>query len=437
MKPAQLFFVLVIGVFTDGKIHAQNVGIGTTTPTEKLEVNGNILLPLQKNFYFGGRPDLGESGSRIFRSAFSQNLVFENKGGGYSFSTYDGVQPISRLNIKGSNGYVGLGNDPIERLHVEGNVFLPFLKSYYIGGRTDLGEPGTRIHYNGLNTYIDSKGGDIYFRADNSTAVAVRMKISQSTGNIDIPGNVIIGNVPSLEKLRVEGNVLLSNQNSYYIGGRSDQGENGTRLHYNINNTYLDNKGGNIYFRADNGDGSTPRMMIHGTNGNVGIGTTNPSATLDVNGSAKVGGNMDVSGNTVITGNLGIGAIVPSANLDVAGTAKITGNTSIQFGNLGVGTTSPSHKLDVIGSIRTSYSGTYVTPAPLAANSDYLIPIDIWYNPLPTGSNFTNTLLYVSPSDGARVMITQAKVVNETTLNITVRTIEAGLVRLNWVIFKL
>jgi hypothetical protein len=346
MKTAQLFFVLVSGVIVIGKIDAQNVGIGTTTPTEKLEVNGNIMLPLQKIIYLGGRPDVDESGSRISRSSYSQNLIFENTDGGHAFRTFDGVQQTNRLIIQGSNRYVGIGNGPIVQLHVEGNVFLPF-------------------------------------------------------------------------------------QKSYYIGGWSEQGENGTRLHYNLNNTYVDNKGGDIYFRVDNGDGSTPHMMIKGTNGNAGIGTTNPSATLDANGSAKVGGNVDVSGNTVITGNLGIGAIVPSAKLDVAGNARISGNTSIQFGNLGVGTTSPSHKLNVVGSIRTSYSGTYVTPAPLAANSDYLIPLVLWYNPLPTGSTFTN-LLYVSPSDGARVMITQAKVVNETTLNITVGTIEAGLARLNW-----
>ena len=82
-----------------------------------------------------------------------------------------------------------------------------------------------------------------------------------------------------------------------------------------------------------------PIRMIIKSSGRVGIGTTTPQKTLDVNGDISFNGNLYQNG-IIFTGG--------------GGTSLWTENSSnIYFstGNVGIGTTSPSKKLDVVGDI--------------------------------------------------------------------------------------
>jgi hypothetical protein len=85
--------------------------------------------------------------------------------------------------------------------------------------------------------------------------------------------------------------------------------------------------------------------VLFDNNRNVGIGTTSPSAKLDVNGTTKT---TDLN----VTGNVGIGTNSPSEKLDVNGTTKTT-DLNVT-GNVGIGTTSPSEKLEVDGTIKAN-----------------------------------------------------------------------------------
>lgn len=107
--------------------------------------------------------------------------------------------------------------------------------------------------------------------------------------------------------------------------------------------------------------------------GNIGIGSTSPGKTLDVQGTVRA------SSNVLVQGNLGVGSSTPQSALDVSGSVTIHGGSSLmQFstngetftnntdgyiassgglttgGNVGVNSATPGTTLDVTGTTRTT-----------------------------------------------------------------------------------
>jgi len=93
------------------------------------------------------------------------------------------------------------------------------------------------------------------------------------------------------------------------------------------------------------GDSSTQNVIIN-PNGNVGIGTTDPSAALDIVGDLEVNGYATVSaslavgypggiagpGNAIFQGNVGIGTTDPTAKLETIGNINIGGSNVFDYG---------------------------------------------------------------------------------------------------------
>ena len=103
------------------------------------------------------------------------------------------------------------------------------------------------------------------------------------------------------------------------------------------------------------------------TAGNVGIGTTTPTQMLDVDGKARIAGdlylegilNLNDSSNTTYIQNVGDGLKfwVDTLGTPIAFDFQVTDDsymTILNSGEVGVGTTSPGCKLDVDGSARVT-----------------------------------------------------------------------------------
>jgi len=143
----------------------------------------------------------------------------------------------------------------------------------------------------------------IYFGdVDDDTECAIRYQASQralefTTGNnseamrIDSSGNVGISTTSPSAKLEViHGNV--SQGNGVTFGRTASQswdfwGDSGANVLYSKGNFAIigTSDSQDLSFRTNN----TDRMRIDGSTGNVGISTTSPAYTLDVNGNIGVG----------------------------------------------------------------------------------------------------------------------------------------------------
>ncbi|MBU2578336.1 NYN domain-containing protein, partial [Patescibacteria group bacterium] len=112
---------------------------------------------------------------------------------------------------------------------------------------------------------------------------------------------------------------------------------------------------------------TAPQLYI-GVGGNVGIGTTSPSALLETAGTAWLRGGTTTTGLFVnSSGNVGVGTTAPTDKLDIAGSvgigttyANALPQTNMLYvsGNVGIGTTNPGYKLEVVGTARIRGSTT-------------------------------------------------------------------------------
>jgi len=125
-------------------------------------------------------------------------------------------------------------------------------------------------------------------------------------------------------------------------------------------------------FRLMNADRSTYSSLFVDqllTTGRVGIGTINPQANLDINGSLKITSNSDLgfinltttSGNPKIVSNAGLFLTSSTYNVFYGGGTQVAigsvnertgfGILNILGSNVGIGTTNPDQKLTVKGKI--------------------------------------------------------------------------------------
>jgi len=225
-----------------------NVGIGTTTPAQKLEVSGAAM-----------RLRITDTGV----ANASWDLLAQTGNTTKLFRIYDPANSADRLVIDNS-GNVGIGNTtPGAKLAVSGAI--------------------TTTSYLTATTGVVT--GNIYPLSDSTTAVQIN-KADSSTNilNVDTTNSRVgIGTTAPAQKLDIVGSVQSSVQ---FLSSTADSATTpGFAWGADPNSGFFNAAADTVGFTTN----GTERMRI-GSTGNVGIGTTNPTYKLTVAGSLYAGG---------------------------------------------------------------------------------------------------------------------------------------------------
>ena len=388
-----------------------NVGIGTTAPgintgdktltisgaNPYLELNATGGSHAQLRFYNNGVYKGG-----VFKTVTDDIVLTSTSGKQIGFSVDSGGSNV--VTIAANTGNVGIGTtNPVYKLDVSGasrfsdTINLPGIQSNYIYSGT--GDDATYSTYNfvlhghfgmALQDGYNAVHGVYDFRTGNLTTDGVAG--FKGVGNNYFIGNVGIGTTgPTLGLLQVGDGTGTKYMAVSGVNGDIYVGSSNNNAHAGVTNAMkiLASSAGNPLVISNNqnapvvfGTSDLERMRILG-NGNIGIGTTNPSQVLHIMGTvlASTGFRVGTSGTykLVTNGDATLGYFIRSGawkgtsenNVSLAaeggfdirmytnGSAaeRLVIDTS---GNVGIGTASPAAMLDVQGTTRQSNLTTYV-----------------------------------------------------------------------------
>jgi hypothetical protein len=394
-----------------------NVGVGTANPQNKFSVGGNAAI--------------GAAYSTV--NAPSNGLIVQsNVGVGSTVPNgkldVEGTFPVIFNAVAGSTGNVGIGSfAPGQRFDVQGTVrALGFVMgtngpaSGYVLTASDSAGDATWTAAGSVGPW--TQVGTFIYETGNNIGVGSAAPGAQ----LDVNGTARVTGFTLLGQGAAGGNVLVSDTvgvGTWMSGSTLAGSINGLTSNFvpkagsatSLTNSLIFDNGTNV------GIGSTGpggRLDVEGTfpvvfnavsTGNVGIGSFTPGQRFDVQGTVRalgfiMGTNGPASGyvltasdsagdatwtaagsvgpwtqvgtNIYETGsNVGVGTVAPGTALDVNGTLRITGigqlimpNGNVGIGtttpqgafvvtngNVGVGTWAPRGLLDVEGTVGASY----------------------------------------------------------------------------------
>jgi len=302
-----------------------NVGIGTTSPDVALEINGGAGTDLDPLLRINKDVDGDGSATGILIGAVAagyskSGIFFENKGigngkGNLYFcndntgDTSDATIADARMTIT-NTGNVGIGTtSPSVKLDVEESSVSALIDIHQSASSTGT-DSGIRFQKN------SNLKGTVGYNAGTDTVNLNYGAFDNTHLNIDSSGKVGIGTTSPQSALHVEeGDIRIDTaQNGTQALRFSDR--NGTEGQLQYNSQYL-----KLRMLTDAADGTdTKRLTVLGGQDAtaVGIGTDDPTTTLDVEGTVSYksiglsssSDAFDVSGATTVTANSASGNII-------------------------------------------------------------------------------------------------------------------------------
>mgnify|MGYP006275198735 CR=1 FL=1 len=375
---------------TNGLIVEGNVGIGTTSPVAKFQVAGAGIFASEilnssigdigwvnakftdysdgHGIYIsslqagGGKWISGEGrywNSGFWRSTSTTSTAISLDSGIVKFYTNSGLTANSNFTITermriASDGNIGIGaTNPVQKLHVESAVGNPATSGTSQNGIV-------RLSNNTDNAVLDigmrSGGNGAWLQSTDKTSLAANYSLLLNPNG----GNVGIGVTSALFPLQIRrsggSGSLGINVDNYFGGSTRD-------VLFKVTPDVVSDTGG-FLFRTYNATDVNALTILAA--GNVGIGTTNPSQKLDVNGNIAIQAS-GILGSGAGYGCAGCGSYTTLElynsstghtnlnnqsfviNLQTAGTSRLT---ILNNGNVGIGATSPAYVLDINGVTR-------------------------------------------------------------------------------------
>ena len=365
-----------------------NVGIGTTNPTTKLEVNGNIKastnITVLNNSSFYVPFSLGDSGAgtdekywrfTLDRTSKSLSIGTQNDASSAAYSAIG----ITRTGANVENViFYTLQNNERLRITSTGELSIS-------GTKSGLNVSDAILKFNIVNSNGDSKKAEIKAikTADITSELIFSTTVSHTFDErmrIGSTGNIGIGTANPGSKLQVwNGHAQINARNKANIGTTLALSTTDASNRMEL----LFEHAANNYWRIQSVEQSVAYrpLVLQNDGGNVGIGTTNPGTKLAIHDTSGthitlsnswssgvhaisfLGGSIGSSGTVANSCAARILCTATAPGGAATGDLKFVTNSGDSFvdalylsptGNVGIGTDNPTYKLDVYDGVVNS-----------------------------------------------------------------------------------
>jgi len=305
-----------------------NVGIGTTAPAATLDIDGGIqfaghILPAANSQY-----DLGSAEKKIRHLFLSSNSLY--------------------IGGEGDNTGVSISADSGDR--------IVFPSGISFGGQSIINDGATFIgsENQGFTVRNSSNDKDNLIIKNDATAY-FRGFVGIGTSNPGAPLDIESTSDNMIQLNQGAGapwNYLSFSQENILKGVVGSIGSDNQTLSGALSLTAYN--GENLTFRTSAGvSAEAARMTILNSNGNVGIGTSNPSSNLEIKGGSQpfaIYDSNDEQKLRIYTASNGTVVALTDGGNDIIRLDGRIGSPNDSYfngGNVGIGTTNPSETLEV------------------------------------------------------------------------------------------